>query len=245
VVAVARSTVRPLALAGLVGLLVAGGVQTASAHRTSLSLEIISDQGSITPDGRALTFTLTTRCDRKWTIVEATVSVSQAGASGQGPFTPSCNRLTNVVVVTVPVLNGTFHTGPAEATAVLVVGQGPSKRAQDSGTLRIRPSVSALLADRATLEGDGAVRIDVTVTCPMSAVGRGGEVRIYDGRIVGIGTFGATPCDAVPHPVSVRVASSEGSFRVGSAEASAVASIEEGGDIISSFDLRTIEIVQA
>jgi hypothetical protein len=126
-----------------------------------------------------------------------------------------------------------------------VVGQGPNKRAEDTGALRVRPSVSGLLADQATLESDGAVRIDITVTCPMSAVGRGGEVRIYDGRIVGIGTFGATPCDAVPHPVSVRVASSEGSFRVGSAEASAVASIEEGGDIISSFDLRTIEIVQA
>jgi hypothetical protein len=31
---------------------------------------------------------------------------------------------------------------------------------------------------------------------------------------------------------------------VGSAEASAWASIEEGGDLFSSFDLRTIQIVQ-
>jgi hypothetical protein len=237
------SSARRLILAGLVGLLVTGGAQVAQAHRTELSLEIISDQASITPDGRSMRFNLTTRCDRKWTIVEATVSVSQVGASGAGPFTPSCNRLTNVVVVDVPVVNGTFHTGPAEATAVLVVGQGPNKRAEDTGALRVRPSVSGLLADQATLESDGAVRIDVTVTCPMSAVGRGGEVRIYDGRIVGTGTFGPTPCDALPHTVSVRVASSDGSFQVGSAEASAFAGIEEGGDFFSSFDLRTIQIV--
>jgi len=240
---VGSRTIRGFALAGLVGILIGGGPPAAQAHRTQLSLEIISDQSSITPDGRSMTFNITTRCDRKWTIVEATVSVTQAGASGQGPFTPSCNRLTNVVVVDVPVVDGTFHTGPAQATAVLVVGQGPNKRAEDSGALRVRPSVSGLLADTATLESDGAVRIDITVTCPMSAVGRGGEVRIYDGRIVGTGTFGPTPCDALPHTVSVRVASSDGSFQVGSAEASAFAGIEEGGDFFSSFDLRTIQIV--
>jgi hypothetical protein len=102
-----------------------------------------------------------------------------------------------------------------------------------------------VLADQAVLEGDGAVRIDVTVTCPMSAVGQGGGVRIYDGRIVGTGTFGPTPCDTLPHTVSVRVASSEGSFQVGSAEALASASITEGGDVISGSDLKTIQIVQA
>jgi hypothetical protein len=245
VVAVGSRAIRGFVIAGLIGLMVAGAAPAAQAHRTELEVQIDSDQSSITPDGRSMRFHITTRCDRKWAIVEATVSVTQSGASGSGPFTPSCNRLTNGVTVTVPVVSGTFHTGPAEATAVLVVGQGPKKRAEDSGSLRVRPSVSALLADQATLEPDGAVLIDVTVTCPMSAVGRGGNVRIYDGRIVGTGTFGPTPCDALPHTVSVRVASSEGSFQVGSAEASAAASIEEGGDLFSSFDLRTIQIVEA
>jgi len=41
------------------------------------------------------------------------------------------------------------------------------------------------------------------------------------------------------------VASSEGSFRVGSAEALASASITEGGDVFSGAELRTIQIVQA
>lgn len=102
-----------------------------------------------------------------------------------------------------------------------------------------------VLADQAVLEGDGAVRIDVTVTCPMSAVGQGGGVRIYDGVVVGTGTFGATPCDTLPHTVSVRVASSEGPFQAGSAEALASASITEGGDVFTGADLRTIQIVPA
>lgn len=159
------------------------------------------------------------------------MSVSQPHAFGEGSFTPSCNRLPNGVTVTVPAVSGAFQTGPAEAHVVLVVGQGPNKRAEDSAALRVRPSVSLTLADHAILQGDSSVLIDVTVTCPMSAVGRGGQVRVYDGRIVGTGTFGPTPCDALPHTVTARVASTDGSFLVGSAEASAWASIEEGGDL--------------
>ena len=237
--------IRRLVLTGLVGLLVAGGAQAAQAHRTELQVQIDSDQSSITPDGRSMRFHITTKCDMKWTIVEATATVTQSGASGEGSFTPRCGRIPYGVTVTVPVVDGTFHTGPAQAHVVLVVGQGPNKRAEDSGSLRVRPSVSAFLDDTATLQGDGSLVIDVTVTCPMSAVGRGGQVRIYDGQIVGTGTFGPTPCDALPHTVLVSVGSPDGSFQVGSAEASAWASIEEGGDFFSSFDLRTIQIVQA
>ena len=236
---------RRLVLTGLVGLLVSGGAQVASAHRTALSVEILSEQALLAPDGRSMTFNLSTVCDRTWTIVEASVSVTQPQASGTGSFTPNCGRIPYNVLATVPATSGTFQTGPAEATAVLVVQQGPTKRVQDSAALRVRPDVSVFLADQAVLEGDGAVRIDVTVTCPMSAVGQGGSVRIYDGVVVGTGTFGPTPCDALPHTVSVRVASSEGPFRVGSAEALASASITEGGDVISGADLKTIEIVQA
>jgi len=246
VVAMGSSVVvRRLVVTGVVGLLVAGGAQAASAHRTPLSVVILSEQASLAPDGRSMTFDLETVCDPQWTIVEASVSVTQPQASGTGPFTPNCGRIPYVVRATVPATSGTFQTGPAEATAVLVVQQGRTKRAQDSATLRVRPDVSVVLADQAVLEDDGAVRIDVTVTCPMSAEGQGGHVRIYDGRIVGTGTFGPTPCDTLPHTVSVRVASSEGPFRVGSAEALASASVTEGGDVFPGSDLRTIQIVQA
>jgi hypothetical protein len=237
--------VRRLVLIGVVGLLVAGGAQAASAHRTPLSVEIVSDQASLAPDGGSMTFDLETVCDRTWTIVEASVTVTQPQASGTGSFTPNCGRIPYLVLATVPATTGTFQTGPAEATAVLVVQQGPTKRSQDSATLRVRPNVSVVLADQAVLEGDWAVRIDVTVTCPRSAVGQGGYVQIYDGRIVGTGTFGPTPCDTLPHTVSVRVASSEGSFQVGTAEAVASASVTEGGDVSGGSDFRTIQIVLA
>ncbi|MGH2547491.1 MAG: hypothetical protein ACRDHH_04230 [Actinomycetota bacterium] len=235
--------IRRLVLAGLVGLLVAGGAQVAQAHRTALTVEILSEQATVSSDGRSMSFQLETVCDRKWTIVEARVSVTQTQASGSGSFTPTCGRIPYVVGVSVPVTQGIFQTGPSQATAVLVVGQGSTKRAEDSGALRARPSVSVIVADQARLQSDGSVLIDVTVTCPMSAVGQGGQVAIYDGVIRGVGTFGPTPCDALPHTVSVRVSSTQGSFRVGSAEADGFASVTEGGDFFPGQDLRTIQIV--
>ena len=237
---------RRLVISSLVGLLlVVGGAQGAAAHRTALSVEIVSVQALVAADGGSMTFDLSTVCDRTWTIVEASVSVTQPQASGTGSFTPNCGRIPYVVRVTVPATSGRFQTGSANATAVLVVRQGSTKHAQDSGALRVRPEVSVLLADRAVLEGDGAVRIDVTVTCPMSAVGQGGSVTIYDGVVAGTGGFGPTPCDMLAHTVSVRVASSEGPLRVGSAQALASASVTEGGDVFPGGDFRTIQIVPA
>jgi hypothetical protein len=235
--------VRRLVVTGVIGLLVAGGAQAASAHRTQLSVEIVSEQASLAPDGSSMTFYISTVCDRTWTIVEASATATQPQASGTGSFTPTCGRIPYNVQVTVPATSGTFETGPADMTVRLVVQQGPTKRAQDSATLRVRPDVSVRLADQAVLQGDGAVLIDVTVTCPRSAVGQGGYVQIYDGQVVGTGTFGPTPCDTLPHTVSVRVASSEGSFRIGSAQALASASITEGGDVFSGGDFITIQIV--
>jgi hypothetical protein len=236
---------RRLVAAIVVGLVIASGAQPALAHRTSLSVEILSVQASLAPNGGSMTFDLETVCDRTWTIVEASVTVSQPQATGTGSFTPNCGRIPYVVRATVPATSGTFQTGPAEATAVLVVQQGRTKRAQDSASLRVRPEVSVVLGERAVIEGDGAVRIDVTLTCPMSAVGQGGVVRIYDGRIVGTGSFGPVPCDSLSHTVSVRVVSSEGSFQAGSAEAFVSASVTEGGDFFTGADFRTIQIAVA
>jgi hypothetical protein len=237
-----RSTSR-VVLIGLVALLVGGLAPVAQAHRTSLTVEVISEQSIVSPNGRSMSFQLETVCDRKWTVMEARISVTQAQASGSGSFKPICGRIPYVVSVTVPVTQGIFQTGATQATAVLVVGQGSTKRAEDSGALRARPSVSVILADQAKLQSDGSVLINVTVTCPMSAVGQGGQLAIYDGVIRGVGTFGPTPCDTLPHTVSVRVSSNQGSFRVGSAEADGFASVTEGGDVFPGQDLRTIQIV--
>lgn len=236
---------RGVLLAGLVGLIATGGVPAARAHRTSMSVEIVSEQASLSPDGRSMTFDISTRCDMKWTIVEARATVTQPQAFGEGSFQPTCARIAYNVRVTVPVVQGVFETGPAQANVVLVMQQGSTKRSEDSGALRVRPDVSAVLADRAVLQGDGAVLIDVTVTCPRHAESLGGSVRVYDGVIAGGGSFGPTPCDAAPHTVAVRVSSPDGAFRVGSAEALASASVVEGGDVFPGGDLRTIQIVPA
>ena len=237
--------VRLLVLTVLVGLLAAGGAQPADAHRSGLAVEIVSEQGTLAPDGQSMTFDLATTCDRKWTVVTAQVSVVQAQGSGEASFTPTCARLTYGVRVTVPALEGSFQTGDAQVSALLVVLQGKTKEARDSAPIRVRPSMSIFLADEAVLDGGGgAVRIDVTVTCPPTSIGRGGEVRVYDGRVVGTGSFAPTPCDGLPHTTSARAATSEGAFQVGSAEAFTFASVEEGGDIFSGVDLRTIQITQ-
>jgi hypothetical protein len=234
---------RQLSVAGLVGLVLGGLAPSASAHRTTLSVEVLPDQASIAPDGRSMFFNITTVCDRKWTVVEARVTAVQPQGSGEGSFTPTCGRIPYVVGVTVPVLNGTFKTGEAQVSARLVVAQGKTKQAQDSAVLRVRPSVSVQLADQAVLESSGqAARIKVTVTCPMTSNPQGGQVTIYQNG-ASTAFFGPTPCDGVPHTVSVRVVRSSGTFQVGSAEADAFASVEEGGDSFPGSDIRTIQIV--
>lgn len=243
---VVSQRVRQLALAGLVGLLVAGGVQAAQANPNELALEVLSVQASLAPDGRSMSFDLLTRCDRKATVLDARVSAVQPQASGEASFTPSCTRLPQVVGVTVPSLDGSFQTGEAQVSALLVVREGRTKEVRDSALVRVRPSVSVRLADQALLEGSGqAVLIDVTVTCPQSANGQGGQVAVYQGQVAGRGAFAPTACDGLPHTLSVRVETSQGSFQVGSAEAEAFAAVEEGGDIFPGSDLRTVGIVQA
>jgi len=240
---VSRS-LRRLAFGGLIGLLVAAGAPPASAHRTELSVEILSVQAALAPDGRSISFDIETRCDRKATIVEARVSVTQPQASGAASFTPTCNRIPTVVGVTVPASAGTFLTGAAQASALLVVRQGSTKQASDSASFRVRPSVAVRLADQAVLESGGAAaRIDVTVTCPMTATGQGGQVNIYQGQVAGGATFGPTPCDGVPHTLSVRVAAVGGLFQPGSAQAEAFASVTEGGDVFPGNDLRMVQLV--
>jgi hypothetical protein len=233
-----------LAFVAVVGLLVAGAARPAEGHRTELTVEIVSVQASLAPDGRSMSFHIEVRCDRKWTIVEARVSASQSQASGEGTFTPICNRLPTVVGVTVPATAGSFQTGPAQVSARLVVQQASSKTAGDSASLRVRPSVGINIADRAVLEDGGrAVRVDVTVTCPMTSTAQGGQVAVVQYPVGGRATFGPTPCDGLRHTQSVRVAASGGLFQPGSAEAEAFTSVAEGGDIFPGSEIRTVQIV--
>jgi hypothetical protein len=235
---------RRTVVAGLACALAAVATVPANAHRTELSVEIVSVQATLAPDGRSITFDIETRCDRKATIVQARASASQPQASGEGSFTPTCNRLPTVVRVTVPALDGTFRTGDAQVSVVLAVQQGSTKQVRDTALLRVRPSVAVVLADRAVLEDGGrAARIAVSVTCPMTSTALGGQVTISQYPVGGTATFGPTPCDGVTRTLSVSVAASGGSFQPGSADAEAFAAVEEGGDTFPGGDLRTIQLV--
>lgn len=234
--------------AGLLGLLMAGvGVAgtggVAQANPNELALEILPDPATLAPDGRSLSFGITTECDRRAAIVDARANATQPQASGEGPFTPICNRLPNFVEVTVPVTTGTFLTGSAQVSAVMVVREGRAKQVADTATVQVRPSVAVRPADHAVLAGGGAtVLVNVTVTCPAVSNPRGGQVTIYQGGIAGSGTFGPTPCDGLPHTSSVTVAASSGLFQAGAADALSSATVEFGGEIFPGFDLRTIQI---
>jgi hypothetical protein len=233
-----------LAFAVMAGLLIAGGARPAEGHRTELTVEIVSVQASLAPDGRSMSFQIEVRCDRKWTIVDARVSASQPQASGEGTFTPICNRLPTVVGVTVPATGGSFQTVQAQVSARLVVRQASTKAAGDFASVRVRPSVGVSVGDRAVLEDSGrAVRIDVTVTCPMTSTAQGGQVAVFQYPVGGRAAFGPTPCDGLPHTQSVKVAAAAGLFQLGSAEAEAFTSVEEGGDIFPGAELRTVQIV--
>ena len=236
---------RHLRLVAVIGAVVAVGAPAAEAHRPALSVEVLSVQATLAPDGRSISFDIETRCDRKATVVEASVSVLQPQASGSASFAPRCNRLPNVVGVTVPTSGAQFQTGDAQASAVLAVQQGSTKEARDSAVVRVRPSVGVRVADQGALSSDGqSVQIGVTVTCPMFSTGQGGQVAIYQGQVAGSGRFGPTSCDGFPRTLSVIVPSSGGSFGMGSAEADAFASIEEGGDVFPGSDIRTVQIRQ-
>lgn len=231
-----------LLVAVLVGISIIAGTQVAGAHRTELSVEVTPGSVPLAPDGRSMSVRLTTTCDPKWTIVEARVTVTQPQASGEASFVPRCGRLTYGLQVTVPALDGMFQTGEAQASAVLVVRQGKTKEARDSARIGVHPQVAVRLADRAALVGGGAVLIDVTVTCPPTSIGRGGEVTVYDGEAVGTGAFGPTPCDGNPQTIEVTVEASEGRFQVGAANAFTFAGIEHEGSIFQGSDFRAIQV---
>jgi hypothetical protein len=215
----------------------------AAANRTAVSVEVLSVQAALSPDGRSISFDIETRCDRKATIVQATVSASQPQASGSAAFTPRCNRLPNVVGVTVPTSGAQFRSGDAQVGAVLAVQQGSTKQASDSALVRVRPSVGVRVADQgALIDGGQSLQIGVTVTCPLFGTAQGGQIAIWQTQAAGSARFGPTPCDGFPHTLSVTVPASGGSFVAGSAEAEAFASIEEGGDVFPGSDIRTVQL---
>jgi hypothetical protein len=238
-----RFRVGQVVVAAVVGVVLLGGAQVAHANPNELTIDVLQDQATLAPDGRSITFGMFVQCDRKSQVLEARATVVQPQASGETTFTPICNRLPTFVEATVPALGGSFVTGQAQVSARLLVREGRTKQVQDAAVVPVRPSVAVVLADQARLTGGGdAVQIDVTVTCPVASIGRGGQVTIYQTPVAGTGSIAPTACDGLPHTVSVTVLANGGLFRAGSAEAFASVTVEEIGELFPGSDFRNIQI---
>jgi hypothetical protein len=76
---------RALALAGMVGALVAGGASPAEARRLSPGPTVdLGTAARLAPDGQSIAVDLIASCPERWTVLRAVVTVSQPQASGEG-----------------------------------------------------------------------------------------------------------------------------------------------------------------
>lgn len=231
----ARNFAGVFALAGMIALL---GPGPASPHRLTPgpSVDIHSVAG-LAPDGQSMTISVLASCPERWTVVEASVAVSQPQASGQASFPLVCIGSVRGFAVTVPAAAGTFDLGDAQATASVVIKRGKTERVTDAEVLDVQPTVLVELADSARLVDSGAgVVIDVTVACPTGGTGLLSSLNVsQSGLVSGNGSY--TPvCDGARHTFTVTVSASRGVYQAGIAQALTFANTDYGGEAFYGID---------
>lgn len=234
---VARRRPRMLPVAGsivLLALLAASPAAARPAGPPSVAIE--THPPVLAPDGGLVGVQVIASCPDRWSVVEASVSVSQPQASGRASFPLTCFGFPRVFHVVVPASSGTFVLGTASVTATVLVTRGKTQRATDSATLPVDPGVSVDLDGAALLEpGGGAVRLGVTVGCPVGATGVPSRIGVFQGNTSGFGSY--TPvCDGTPHRFDVLVSSANGLFAAGIAQALTFADVTFGGRTFSGID---------
>jgi hypothetical protein len=200
------------------------------------SVEISTHPALLAPDGRSVGLVVVARCPDRWTVVEASVTVSQPQASGRGSIPLTCIGFDRVFHVLVPVSSGTFTLGSASVTATVVASRGKTQRASDSATLPVDPTVLVELDGSARLEpGGSAVRLGVTIACPVGATGVPSKIGVFQGNTSGFGPY--TPvCDGAEHRFDVLVTSTNGLFAGGIAQTLTFADITYDGRTFSGID---------
>ena len=172
----------------MIALLLAGATLPARADPTA-PIRLDADLGStagLAPDGQAVQLSVLARCPERWTVLEASVAVSQGDASVEASFPLTCTGLHQSFSVAVPSSGAPLELGQAEATADVVVKRGRTERVQDSQLVRVDPIVFVALADTALLESGGeAVSLDVTVACPVGATGQQSGLVVSQGPTLG------------------------------------------------------------
>jgi hypothetical protein len=100
-------------------------VQTSSTRTIRLEPGVtarIADQGQLTgTSGGGVRLALAVACPIGATGAQSSVTVSQGTALGQEFFTPTCDRFSHTVVLSMTASQGTFHTGAAVGDAAVAV----------------------------------------------------------------------------------------------------------------------------
>ena len=234
---IARRGPRTLVLGGTVAVATLLTASPAAARPAAPpSVEISTQPALLAPDGRSVGLVVVARCPDRWTVVEASVTVSQPQASGRGSIPLTCIGFDRVFHVLVPVSSGTFTLGNASVTATVVASRGKTQRASDSATLPVDPTVLVELDGSARLEpGESAVRLGVTIACPVGATGVPSRIGVFQGNTSGFGPY--TPaCDGAEHRFDVLVTSANGLFVEGIAQALTFADAAFAGRTFSGVD---------
>jgi hypothetical protein len=130
----------------------------------------IADQGQLTgTSGGGVSVALAVACPIGATGTASSLAVSQGSATGQAPFTPTCDRFSHTVVLSIPASQGTFQTGSAAADAsVEVTWNGGTFAGIDSRSITLLesstgdttpPSTPAGLSAQTFGTGDGETEL--------------------------------------------------------------------------------------
>ena len=235
---------RALILALTIGLLGVGAATPAEARPSPGPSVIVHSAAWVAPDGASMTVQLLASCPERWSVVEAVVSVSQPQASGQASFPLTCIGSLRSFTVVVPSSGGTFELGEALVTGAVTIKRGKTQRAEDSVVASAQPAVLVDIAPTAALESGGAaVLLDVTVACPVGAVGVESFVGLTQGQTAqGRGTY-VPICDGEEHTFAVRVAATSGAFAAGDARGLTFAVVEHDGIGFAGVDDSPVQIV--
>jgi hypothetical protein len=233
-----KVVVRAFAVAGvtaLLGLMAAAAPASARvAPQPTVDLQPVA---GLAPDGRSIGVQVLASCPERWIVVEAVLTVSQPGASGQASFPLTCLGSMQMFAVAVPSSGAAFQLGEANVSASVVIERGRIVRADDSQVVPVQPTVLVELAETAQLEsGGGAVMIDVTVACPAGTTGLASSLVVSQGgRSIGSGTY-VPVCDGSRHTFTVRVEATQGMYELGLAQAVTFANIEYQGENFYGID---------
>jgi hypothetical protein len=240
----ARRRIRAIALTGVIILLAAGAAAPGGAHHLAPGPRVdIQSAAWLAPDGQSMTVQVLASCPERWTVVEATVKVSQSQASGQASFPLTCIGSWRMFTVAVPAAGGTFGLDePTQAAASVVIKRGRTDRAQDSETLFVQPAVFVDIAQTAQLENSGnALTLALSVACPVGANGRESRIGVSQGETRGVG-FYVPECDGSEHAFIVRIEATRGLYQPGVADALTFADVEHNGFDFTGVDEQRVEI---